>query len=66
MSGVTVRCVPARGDRLWRTDRNGSLQVAAGEAQGCLTHKKHPAPRTVQQDYTWGHMMVLGGGGAFI
>ena len=29
-------------------------------------HKKHPPPRTLQQDYTWGRVVVLGGGGLFL
>ena len=32
--------------------------------QGCLAHKKHPPPRTLQEDYTQGVMVVLGGGAA--
>ena len=31
-----------------------------------LAHKKHPPPRTLQKDYTWGPMVVLGGGGLFV
>ena len=30
--------------------------------QGYLAHKKHPTPNTLQQDYTQGPMVVLGGG----
>ena len=31
--------------------------------QGYLAHQKQPPPRTLQQDYVWGHMVALGGGG---
>jgi len=30
--------------------------------QGYLAHKKHPSPRSLQQDYTQGLMVVLGAG----
>jgi hypothetical protein len=32
------------------------------DLQGYFAHKKHPRLRTLQQDYTWGHMVVLEGG----
>jgi hypothetical protein len=32
--------------------------------QGYLTHEKPPSPRTLQQDFTLGPMVVLGGGAA--
>ena len=31
--------------------------------QGYLAHKKHPPHSILQYVYTWGHMVVLGGGG---
>ena len=34
--------------------------------QGYLTHKKQRLPRTLQQDYVWGPMEPLGGGGCFL
>ena len=30
--------------------------------QGCLAHKKQRSPRTLQQDYAYGPMVVLKGG----
>ena len=33
--------------------------------QGYLAHKKHPPPGILQQDYTLGHMVVVGGGALF-
>ena len=30
--------------------------------QGCLAHKKQRPPRTLQQDYAWGPIVVRGGG----
>ena len=33
--------------------------------QGYLAHKKQRFPRTLQQHYAWGLMVVLGGGGRF-
>ena len=34
--------------------------------QGCLAHKTPPPPRTLQQGYAYGPMVVLGGGGGFL
>ena len=34
-------------------------------SQGYLAHKNPPPPRSLQQDYTQGPMVVLKGGGAF-
>ena len=36
-----------------------SLQL---ELQGYLAHKKQRFPRTLEQDYAWGSMVVLRGG----
>jgi len=35
---------------------------AAEALQGYLAHKKTPPPRTLQEPYAWGPMVVLGGG----
>ena len=32
------------------------------DGQEYLTHKKHPPPGTLQWDYTYGHVVVLGWG----
>ena len=37
------------------------LQPCAWSLQGYLAHKKHPPPRTLQWDYTYGPMVILGG-----
>jgi hypothetical protein len=34
----------------------------AFNVQGCLTYKKTPSPRTLQQSSAWGHMGVSWGG----
>ena len=41
-------------------------RLGASLIQGYLAHKNHPPPRTLQKDYTQGHMVVLGGGLFFI
>jgi len=51
------------------SDRKGYVDESVGELtstkralQGYLAHKKHPPPRTLQWDYTYGPIAVLGGG----
>jgi len=45
--------------------KNGAGMTLEGPfvVQGYLANKEHPPPRTLQQDYTWGPLVVLGGGG---
>ena len=38
---------------------------SCGHVQGYLSQQKQPPPRTLQQDYAWGPMVVLGGEGSF-
>jgi hypothetical protein len=39
-----------------------SFRFIALKVPGSLAHKKYPPPRTLQQDFTRGHMVVSGGG----
>ena len=41
-------------------------QVQKTELEELSAYKKRPPPRTLQHDFTWGHMVVLGGGGCFL
>ena len=63
-----------RGERIThQLPLHGSLQghaqrqsSAGRPIQGYLAHKKYPPPRTLWEDYTWGPMVVvLGGGGSY-
>ena len=42
------------------------LLSEAHPLQGYLAYKKHTPARTLQQDYTWCPIVVLGGGGGVV
>ena len=61
------RFPPTTEDRNEKTDRDGNSASSRGPAlEGYLAHNKTPPLRTLQQDHTWGPMVVLGGGGVFL
>ena len=46
----------------FRSSRVGETEPYGAEVQGYLAHKKHLPPRILQEDYTRGPTVVLGGG----
>ena len=57
--------VPLYGRHICRRVRR-AREASPGGVQGYLADKKPPLPRTLQQDYVQGSMVVLGGGGVFL